>query len=164
MALSGPPVDRPKQAMYAPFDDSTRKEYAKFWEGFERDARQSAYLSNQAKFTEARQRLDVASLLKEGWDTYDAEPPNPNSVTESGKILTALETHNLPPTRVMASAEGGIGISFVEGESRAEIEVFNTGEVVAATYTSQSEPVVWEIGQGQSLEAAIERIRVHLAN
>jgi hypothetical protein len=80
------------------------------------------------------------------------------------QILDALEAESLPPSRLLPSAEGGISISFVERENRAEIEICNSGEVAVATYSISDDPVVWELSLADSeLGSAIHKIRVHLA-
>ena len=64
----------------------------------------------------------------------------------------------------MPSAEGGIALSFAEGEQHAEIEVYNTGEIVAATYSGQSEPTVWALDATESsLKSTIKEFRVRLS-
>lgn len=124
----------------------------------------SAFWRSKARFVEARRRLKSTVTLACGWDTYGAEAPNDVARALAWKILDALEADLLPPTRLMPSAEGGIAISFVEGDNRAEIEIYNTGEVAAATYSARSEPMAWELSNIDSaLKNAIIEIRVRLA-
>ena len=125
----------------------------------------SAYWRNKVRFAEVRYQLEMTTSLESDWDTYGAESPNDSARSQASIILSALEAQLLPPSRLMPSAEGGIALSFVDGENRAEIEIYNTGEVVAATYSAQSEPDVWELNNtGAALETAIGAIRVHLAS
>jgi len=124
----------------------------------------SAYWQNKTRFVEARRRLKGTAALSNGWDTYGAEAPNDLARAAAASILEALETHLLAPTRLMASSEGGIAISFVEGEKRAEIEIYNTGEVAAATYSRGGDATAWELDNTEpALKHAITKIRVHLA-
>lgn len=124
----------------------------------------SAYWLTKARFAEARQRLKTTVTLECGWDTYGTEAPNDVARHLAGTILDALEADGLPPTRLLPSSEGGIAISFVEGDRRAEIEIYNSGEVAAATYSANSEPVVWELcNLDSALKNSITEIRVHLA-
>jgi hypothetical protein len=132
-----------------------------------RDALKEIYRSffwrSKARFAEVRQRLKTTVSLGRGWDTYGAESPNDLARTLAAKVLDALEAELLPPTRLMPSSEGGIAISFVEGDNRAEIEIYNTGEIAAATYSAHSEPVAWELSNTESaLKNAIVDIRVRL--
>jgi len=133
---------------------------AKLMESF----RTSAFWRSKPRFAEARKRLKTTLSLERDWDTYGAESPNDVARTLAAKILDALEADLLPPTRLMPSSEGGIAISFVEGENRAAIEIYNTGEVAAVTYSAHSEPVAWELSNVDSaLKNAISDIRVRLA-
>jgi hypothetical protein len=124
----------------------------------------SAFWPSKARFEEARLRLNATVSLQQGWDTYGAESPNHVARSLASRILNALEASVLPPTHLMPSVEGGIAMSFVEGDNRAEIEIYNTGEVAVATYSGQGEPAVWELDCTDSaLQNAIDKIRVHLA-
>lgn len=124
---------------------------------------ESAFWRNTPRFTEARRRLECTAALAYGWDTYGAEAPNALARDLARSVLDVLEGERLPPARLSPSSEGGITISFVEGDNRAEIEIYNTGEAAAATYSGDSEPVVWELsGFDSALMSAISTIRVHL--
>lgn len=138
--------------------------YANFQRAALKEIYRSTFWLSKARFAEARERLNTMVYLEHGWDTYGAESPNDVALSLAAKILEALEEESLPPTRLMPSAEGGVAISFVEGNNRAEIEIYNTGEVAAATYSGHSEPAVWELDNINSeLKRTIAQIRVHLA-
>lgn len=127
--------------------------------------RRSAFWLSKARFAEARQRLNATASLAHGWDTYGAESPNDVARTGAAKILDVLESASLPPTRLTPTVEGGIAVSFVEGSNRAVIEIYNTGEIAAATYSDEGEPAVWELDETDArLLGAIDKIRVHLAS
>lgn len=116
-----------------------------------------------ASFAKLRERLERTANLSDGWDTYDAERPSDLARSLAGRVLDALESARLIPSHLMPSAEGGIAFSFVDGENRAEIEVYNSGEIAAATYTNRSEPIVWELSESDSeLRTLAHKIRVHL--
>jgi len=124
---------------------------------------QSAYLTSKAIFSQARESLNSARALKPDWADHLADRPNEAACSLASRVLDKLEANFLPPTRLMPSVEGGIALSFVEEERRAEIEVYNTGEVIAATYAGQCEPVVWALADTEhALETTIDQIRVHL--
>lgn len=124
----------------------------------------SASLRNKTLFTDARQRLEAAAHLPRNWDTYGAEPPNRLALALASRLFYFLERASVPPNRVAPSAEGGVAFSFVERASRAVIEVYNTGEVAAATYSDTGQPTVWGLEIAEpSLQDTISRIRVHLA-
>ena len=126
------------------------------------ELRRSSFWHTKASF-EARARLNGASVLGRGWDTYDAEAPNNEARKLADKVLDLLEAALLPPVRLVPSVEGGIALSFISGDSRAGIEIYNTGEIAAATWCGQDTPIVWELADSESaLRKAIEEIRVRL--
>ena len=115
------------------------------------------------RFQEVRQRLRATLTLVDGWDTYGAEAPNDLARARSAEILMLLELVSLSPISLRPSAEGGIAMSFVESGQRAEIEIYNTGDILTAEYSETGAPVVHEIDAAtHTLMAAIRHIRVHL--
>ena len=119
-----------------------------------------SFLSEQAtRFAELYERLDRLAELREDWDTYGAPPPNRSSMSNARSILALFEKACLTPTKVVASAEGGVGIVFVRGDKYADVECLNEGDVLAAKYKGDAEPEVWEV---QRLSEAVDRVRRHL--
>jgi hypothetical protein len=124
----------------------------------------SAFWQNTMRLADARQRLSNIGSLAHGWDSYGSEPPNATARSLAARILGLLDAASLVPTQLTPTSEGGIAFSFVEGSTRAVIEIYNTGEIAAATYSNQGEPTVWEIEPTEApLLGSIEQIRVHLA-
>ena len=143
---------------------TSRSYMRRFGDPLDQTMSSSAYWQNKSRFLGVRQRLESTARLLQGWDTYFADAPNDHARAMAWKIVAVLEQESLPPTRLMPSSEGGIAISFVEDDNRAELEIYNTGEIAVATYSSRSEPVVWELDPTDSaLKNAIDQIRVHLA-
>ena len=100
----------------------------------------------------------------ENWNTYGAEPPNHIARQIGAKILDMLERASLTPARLTPSAEGGIALSFVNNHKRAVIEIYNTGELAAATYSLEGEPEVWELeASDDPIVKTVDQIRVYLA-
>jgi hypothetical protein len=94
--------------------------------------------------------------LKRDWNGYDSEPPSQVARSSArGILLTA--TTLIIPNRVVASAQGGVGICFYKGDKYADIECLNTGEILAATSDGKGEPIVWEVAPNRVKEA-LERI------
>ncbi len=60
-------------------------------------------------------------------------------------ILFELAYADENPTRVIASAEGGIAICFSNGERYADIECLNSGEVLGVTSNRRDLPDVWRV-------------------
>jgi hypothetical protein len=125
----------------------------------------SSFWWNKLKFEQARRSVDETKSLAEGWDTYGADAPNDFARQVTAKTLTCLEAVLLVPIQVTPSVEGGIALSFVRNEKKALMEIYNTGEIVAATYTNEGDPNAWEFESSDvsSLVNAIEQIRVYLA-
>lgn len=110
-------------------------------------------------FADLYKALKNLSMLKPGWDGDDAEAPNAMAVNRARRVLDRLFAFNLKPSRVVASADGGVGLLFSGKERRyADIECLNTGEMLAVTSDRVSEPQVWTIGADSSLEDSITRI------
>lgn len=114
---------------------------------------------------EAWERLTSTALLSSNWDSYGAEPPSPESRKIARRILQLLQKQRVSPTRLVPSAEGGIGIIFWGKSIYADIECLNSGEILTAKYRGKGTPVIQEIGHSDAeLIAAIEQIRVYLAS
>jgi len=116
-------------------------------------------------FGSAEAQLRNLSSLKPGWDSYGAEVPNEGSLSVASRVLKALRSLNLPPTRVVPSSEGGVSFCFVQGEAYADIECLNSGEILAAAYRGTLEPRVWELQLDEhSITQTVQEIRAHLAS
>jgi hypothetical protein len=132
-----------------------------------RDAHSIKYwrdLQLRVTFDGARRRLKELVSLPQDWDTYDAPPPSAHAKEQADRVLDLLQTLSQPLTKVVASAEGGIGICFVVGDRYADIECLNSGEILAVTYRGSEEPFVWQVeSRDAAVIEAIERIHAHFA-
>jgi hypothetical protein len=143
----------------------TSKPYARVIACVVAELGRSTFWQMKASFGALRASLKDISALPAGWDTYGAEAPNERSRKLASKVLDILELCNLLPDRLSPSAEGGIAFSFVDGDNRAGIEVYNTGEIAAAIWSGQNPPIVWESEHSETaLKRAIEQIRACLAS
>jgi hypothetical protein len=156
-----------QRGIYCPIDlneDVASRIYKNVFASVASSRQGSAFLTMMIRFGEARERLESISDLEANWDTYGAEPPNETARTLARRILSSLEVISFPPSRVMPSVEGGIGFAFVEEDNRANIEVYNTGEIAAVIYSVLKAPETWTVPDTErSLKTTIDRIRVHLA-
>jgi hypothetical protein len=109
----------------------------------------------------AQDTLDGFRQMKPGWDSYDADPPNSTAIYWAGKVIETLSRADFEPSRIVPSAEGGIAIVFVCEPKYADIEVFNTGEILAVMSDRKSEPRVWAVAP-QDIEGSVERIREYV--
>ena len=88
-----------------------------------------------SRFAPLDRQLDALERLKQGWDSYDAPPPNHAALCEARKILQRLHENLVLPERINASADGGVAFSLkASGNRRAQIEVLNNGEKFAHLY------------------------------
>lgn len=88
-----------------------------------------------------KQELEALRDYRKNWDSYESQPPNEDAISNSTRVLEISEKVDIEPTTVIPSAEGGVGISFWNKDKYADIECFNTGEMIAVTY-DRSNPAV----------------------
>jgi len=107
--------------------------------------------------------LEQLRKLPENWDSYGAEPPNLTALYWSKTVLELLLEINFPPNKITASVENGVGISFIQGEKYADIECFNTGEILAVTSDKQGNPNVWQVDDKlDSIKSALKKIKIYV--
>ena len=115
------------------------------------------------KKTEAQQKVLNLSALKEGWDSYEAPPPNRAAIRKALHILNLLDGPDLLNVRILPSAEGGVGICFVRGDRYADLECSNDGEVFGIRHTGRQAPTLIPTdGSDISINAALREIREHI--
>src|SRR2546421_11203907 len=104
--------------------------------------------------------LNDLRLLGTGWDGANSEAPNEESIYWAGRALALLRELHFQPTRVGASVEGGATISFMDGDRYADIECFNSGEILAVISDQRGKPDVWTVpAHDAEIIRALERIR-----
>ena len=106
-------------------------------------------------------RVDSFGSLAKGWDSYSAEPPNDLSRLWARAAIYYLDSMEFPPDRIAPSVEGGIAITWNRDGRYANIELFNSGELLAARRGEDGNPVVWEV-PSNGLEAGLREIREYL--
>ncbi|MGO9400576.1 MAG: hypothetical protein ACLP19_22450 [Xanthobacteraceae bacterium] len=90
----------------------------------------------------------------------DAGPPSDLATAWARLVLDQLQSDKLLPTKVVASAEGGVGLCFVDGIKYADIECLNSGTILGVISDKRARPVVWEVEQNaRGIARATERIR-----
>lgn len=116
------------------------------------------------RFAQYFAKLDALTTDKSLW-VEGAEPPSAAILAVARLILRQLETEALEPTRVVASAEGGVGLCFVDGDKYADIECLNSGEILGVVSNRRDRPAVWKIEPDASGFAnAAARIRAFIGN
>jgi hypothetical protein len=108
-------------------------------------------------------RIDQLSQLPKDWDTYGAMPPNAFAAGWAKRAVRMAEKLKLTPLAVIPSAESGIGIAFRRGELYADLEIFNSGEILAVTSDRREFPKVWEVEASNSgIIEALRAIREYI--
>ena len=116
-----------------------------------------------AWFAEAQDGLDSLRDIPEGWDSHGAEAPNDAAIANTRRVLDSLQRLGFRPDRIAPSAEGGIMLSFYVGKRYGDIELFNTGEILAVTSDGGGSPHVWEVAEDETaITDALETIRDHI--
>ncbi len=95
-----------------------------------------------------------------GWGGAPAEPPNEVAMVSAQEVLDALHGAGLEPSRIIASGEGGVAFCFVSGDRYADIEYFNSGEILAMTKVLRGggTPRIWPVAGDDDLREAIDTI------
>jgi hypothetical protein len=100
--------------------------------------------------------------LPKNWDSYGAESPNATAVQWGITALGRLH-EDVEPHRVFPSAEGGVVITFRRGNRYADIECYNTGEILGTLSDGTGHPIVFDVAvRGTGVDDAIEKIREYL--
>jgi hypothetical protein len=115
--------------------------------------------SEHAGFAVHFAKLNKLAIDHSLWPNH-AEPPSGFAMAWAQLILDQLQNDKLLPTRVVASAEGGVGVCFVDGIKYADIECLNSGTILGVTSDRSTRPVAWEVEQSAGgIARASERIR-----
>lgn len=80
----------------------------------------------------------------------NAERPADMAVGWAWVVIQQLIEDELVPTKVVASAEGGVAVCFVVGDKYADIECLNSGEILGVVSNRRDRPSVWKIEQDTS--------------
>lgn len=108
-----------------------------------------------------QEKLSKFVDLSVGWDTYDAPPPAPAAIEAASKFLDHLwkTRPSFAPTRIAPTVDGSVVVSFLDDETRANIEFFDSGEIAAMRARAKEEPHIWGIGDDEeSFDDAIESL------
>lgn len=111
------------------------------------------------KFADHFAKLRGIGIEKSLWPE-GAEAPSAFAQMWARIALQQFRSDRFPPTRVTASAEGGIAICFVDGEKYADVEFLNAGDILGVVSNRRDRPLAWEIKHSsRSLARAAARIR-----
>jgi hypothetical protein len=165
MPVAYPALDQPTIGVYRRLNEAVNPDAARnnIANVFNALYNGSTFWQLKLKFDEARDNLFFTSFLGPNWDTHGAEPPSVPAREITSRVLSELERELIAPARLSPSAEGGIGLVFLNKNRRAMIEIYNNGEIAAVTYSNGDQPRVWETDE-TNMTNTIERIRVYLTD
>jgi hypothetical protein len=83
--------------------------------------------------------------IRPNWNGLDSVPPTFDAIGRAISVLSALQETWIQPTRVTASAEGGVAITFRRHEKFASVESLNSGEIVLLTSDGTGNPCAREV-------------------
>lgn len=83
------------------------------------------------KWDQVFANIDELSELADGWNGYNAPSPNENSVSTAKRFLYSMKEFGKLPTRIAASAVGGIGITQRNNNRKVCVEFFNNSLINA---------------------------------
>lgn len=92
-------------------------------------------------------KLDVIARLQPGWNGHNAPSPSSAAIGAARSFLGGLTSGEQQPSRLTASAVGGVAVTFRRGERKVMIEFLNSGQAHAqfaddATQVMDTRPVV----------------------
>jgi hypothetical protein len=151
----------------------------KWTDTFGRDSASSFQVFNHSALKETnQQKLDRAlyklsqqikdfSKLETNWDSYGSKAPNHTAISEALKVLDIAHAAGMLPTRVDASVDEGIALSFIRDTRYTDIECYNSGEILAgihdrAPQKRDERPRIWTLLDKNDIEAALGTIRAFI--
>ena len=124
----------------------------------------SEYIRRKIAEIEVDHRLRQLASLHVNWDTYGAEPPSQGAISAADSITKAFITFGLIPDAITPSAEGGVAICFVRNQKYADIECFNSGDILGVRYSPREDPRAWAVLPGAAAtDATIQSISQYLS-
>jgi len=95
-------------------------------------------------FEPLRRQLDEIRGLSDDWDGSGAPAPTFQVISTVSEALPLTQFVS-SPVSLVPSAEGGVAISFSRYDRVGQVEFANTGEIVALTYSDDSDPITWNV-------------------
>lgn len=107
------------------------------------------------------EELKAARTVRDDWNGYGSRAPNSTALYWAEEILTCLWELDLKPAHISPSADDGIALAFVRPGRYADIECFNSGEILGVVSDREEEVNVWELEPGDFGDD-LRRIRAYL--
>jgi hypothetical protein len=114
---------------------------------------------------DAKSKLNAFTKLQPNWNGRGSEPPSKEALEKSMQILLAFHRQAKEPSRIAPSSNDGV-IFYIFGDDgrRGDIEVSNTGDIVATIKADTNRPAeVFDVAAEDSeIEETIQRIQAAL--
>ena len=120
----------------------------------------------EAQLENAKMSIATSGRLSDNWNGYGAERPTALTREAMYRVLDFASSVNLIPDRVVPSAASGLFMLFkgtlADGTPlKADVEIFNSGEITFAYKPRGGQITVWEVDPKDltAIKGSIERIR-----
>lgn len=100
--------------------------------------------------------LEKMRTLENGWDSYKADPPSPESI-ERARAFLELKPE---PNRCVPTAMGGVALTYRKGRRSAFIEFYNKGVKIAVLL---SDGVAMNVVQSETPQPIVDAVNAYLA-
>ncbi|MBF0496870.1 MAG: hypothetical protein HQK58_09915 [Deltaproteobacteria bacterium] len=108
-------------------------------------------------------KLEEMYKLLPNWNGMGSDPPNITAINTAKNVLDILHEINLPPSKIMASVEEGVAISFVKSNKYGMVECYNDGGVIILFPEGAGEPEIIEVGPSSlEIKDALVRMRSYV--
>lgn len=104
--------------------------------------------------SECIEKLESCREMEKGWNGYTADPPDDKAIVNAIDFVKGIHNFSnsptnktLTPSRVAASADGGIGVTFRHNTEEVYVEFCNDGEnwtMLCSTIDSNYETEVYK--------------------
>src|SRR5437867_10280720 len=108
-------------------------------------------------------KLENLSKITPGWNRHGAPPPSKEAIQAARNFVEALVNDGQPPTRVAASAVGGIGVTRQAGERMAYVEFYNDGTACALFADDAADEQVLDVtSEGGTFRKLLNEVKAYL--
>jgi hypothetical protein len=104
-----------------------------------------SYSARETEIAKWIAKLEGLSKLAPGWNRQGAPAPSEKAIRTARQFIEALVNDEQPPTRVAASAVGGVGVTRRIGDRMAYFEFYNDGAGCALLADDAAEERVFDV-------------------
>lgn len=108
-------------------------------------------------------KLERLSELAPGWNRHGAPAPSAEAIRLARQFIEAMLNDGQPPTRVAASAVGGVGVTRQTAERMAYVEFYNTGPACALLADNAGDEHILDIvSENGTFRRVLDEMRAYL--